>query len=251
MSAITGPNTLLQNLVLSLDAASQRSYTSGSLVWYDVSGNGNNGTLVSGSGYSPINGGTITFNGVNNYVDFGQAANFGISQSFTVSTWFKTTYSGSNQQAIVGKSKLQTSPAEYTGYIAGMNTGTATAPDIGKFAVVFVSYPFAYPGSVMRRQTTQTYNNGLWTNATFTYNGSGNRSGILIYMNGSLSSMTDIDSSFITGSINTITNFEIGARDGAQTPFEGQVAVTQVYNRALSPEEIQQNFNSQRFRFGI
>ena len=56
-------------LVLALDAADRNSYVSGSTVWNDVSGNGNNGTLTNGPTFNSGSGGSIVFDGVNDYVN--------------------------------------------------------------------------------------------------------------------------------------------------------------------------------------
>jgi hypothetical protein len=137
------------------------------------------------------------------------------------------------------------------GYTIGMNVCTATSPDIGKFGIAMVTDVFPSANSIMRRQTTLTYNNNSWVNAIVTYNGSSFRSGILIYMNSILSAMTDFDSESVTGSIINASNFQIAARDGAQLNFQGQVSIGQIYNRALTPSEVQQNYNATKTRFGL
>jgi hypothetical protein len=45
-----------------------RSYPGTGTTWTDLSGNGNNGTLVNGVGYNSGNGGSLTFDGVNDNV---------------------------------------------------------------------------------------------------------------------------------------------------------------------------------------
>jgi hypothetical protein len=49
------------------------------------------------------------------------------------------------------------------------------------------------------------------------------------------------------------TSYHIGG-DGPPTSiywFQGNIATTQIYNRALSASEVQQNFNALRGRYGI
>lgn len=55
------------SLVLELDAADRNSYVSGSTMWSDLSGNGNNRTLINGPTFSNESGGCIVFDGVNDY----------------------------------------------------------------------------------------------------------------------------------------------------------------------------------------
>jgi hypothetical protein len=51
-------------LVLLLDAGNPASYPGSGTTWFDLSGNGNNGTLVNGVGYNSDNGGSLVFDGV-------------------------------------------------------------------------------------------------------------------------------------------------------------------------------------------
>jgi hypothetical protein len=58
-------------LVLSLDAGNPSSYSGSGTTWFDLSGNGNNGTLVNSPSYTTISGAqTFAFNGTNNRVSF-------------------------------------------------------------------------------------------------------------------------------------------------------------------------------------
>ena len=235
-----------------MDAAKKDSYPGTGSSWRDISGNSNNGTLTNGPTFNSANGGYINFDGTNDYVTLGNIFNFELTSSFTISTWFKTTTTGAVTSTIIGKIKLQISPENYTGYQVGMNVATGNSGDAGKFGFVIVSSPFSYPGSVMRRQTTtSTYNNGNWVNGVVTYDGSSTRNGILIYMNGILASMQDYDSSSTTGTIINNANFELGARDGTQQPFNGNISDALVYNRTLSATEILQNYNALKGRYGL
>jgi len=245
------PSIVTSGLVLNLDAANMKSYPRSGTTWRDLSGNSNNGTLTNGPIFNIQNGGNIAFDGVDDYINLGQAGNFSTSQPFTISIWFKTSYSGSNQQQVIGKCNLSFATSNFVGYTIGMNVCTATSPDIGKFGIAMVTDVFPSANSIMRRQTTLTYNNNSWVNAIVTYNGSSFRSGILIYMNSILSAMTDFDSESVTGSIINASNFQIAARDGAQLNFQGQVSIGQIYNRALTPSEVQQNYNATKTRFGL
>ena len=90
MAVAGGPNTSELGLVLCLDAGNPRSYQSGSTTWFDLSGNNNSGSLVSGSGYSSANFGSITFNGTGSYISGCNFINY-ITSSFTISTWVNFT----------------------------------------------------------------------------------------------------------------------------------------------------------------
>ena len=68
MAFSNGPVIPTNGLVLSWDAADPNSYPGSGTTIYDTSGNGNNGTLYNGVGFSTVNGGVLVFDGVNDYV---------------------------------------------------------------------------------------------------------------------------------------------------------------------------------------
>jgi hypothetical protein len=62
---------VVNGLLLYWDASNINSYPGTGTTIYDLSGNGNNGTLVNGVGYNQTNGGVLTFDGVDDYVESG------------------------------------------------------------------------------------------------------------------------------------------------------------------------------------
>ena len=87
------PNGVVgSNLQLYIDAAIPASYPGSGSTWYDLSGNGRNGTLLSGAGYNSANGGSITFDNNTSVVDFG---NLGLSLSSFSAQWFTNVISNS------------------------------------------------------------------------------------------------------------------------------------------------------------
>jgi hypothetical protein len=75
---------------------------------------------------------------------------------------------------------------------------------------------------------------------------------IKLYVNG-------VETSYLAGGIltsNAVTyttpQFYVGRRvDSAPESFIGSIATTQIYNRTLSPQEILQNYNATKGRFGL
>ena len=63
--------TIKDSLLLYLDAANTNSYPGSGTTWRDMSIITANGTLASGSVYSNTNAGTISLDGVDDYVDIG------------------------------------------------------------------------------------------------------------------------------------------------------------------------------------
>ena len=87
--------------------------------------------------------------------------------------------------------------------------------------------------------------NNQWNNVVATWDGTNKR----IYVNGVLRAT----SATLTGTVtqNTTGAAFIGIYGGGGYPFNGRIAQTQIYNRALTAAEIQQNFNATRSRYSI
>jgi len=103
--------TVTSGLVLYLNAADRNSYTSGSATWQDLSGNGNNGTLTNGPTFNSANGGSIQFDGNDDYISM---RNFiGNVTTFTVCKW-------------INLSSNQTSRTIFSNYITAGGTNWVT-----------------------------------------------------------------------------------------------------------------------------
>jgi hypothetical protein len=63
MAIFNNPRIITDGLVLALDAGNPKSYPGSGTAWTDLSGNGNTGTLVNGTGYNSGNGGSLVFDG--------------------------------------------------------------------------------------------------------------------------------------------------------------------------------------------
>jgi hypothetical protein len=86
MAFFHSPRIVTDGLVLALDAANSLSYPGSGTTWTDLSGKGNNGTLVNGPTFSPTNGGSIVFDGTNDYISFPNNPNLD-SQAITMESW--------------------------------------------------------------------------------------------------------------------------------------------------------------------
>jgi hypothetical protein len=246
MAFANGGSIVTNGLVLALDAADRNSYVSGSTTWFDVSGNNNSGSLTNGPTFNSGNGGSIVFDGTNDYVNNGNILDTDGTSPFSVSVWFKTSSTSNGTKTLVSKNLLS---SPYTGWQLGFNTTTSAAGDIGKVGIVIVSNTT----EVMRKLTTATYNNGIWHNAVFIYSGSKTRAGMLLYINGALGTVTESDSTSIVNTISNASNYIIGGRNNqaGQVFPAGNIANVTHYNRALSLTEISQNYNAQKSRFGL
>jgi hypothetical protein len=242
MSTVQGGqgNIVTNGLVLNLDAANPRSYPQpyNGTTWTDLSGNGNDGTLISGSSYSSANGGSIVFDGVDDYVtNVGTTSTFSFIQNtgiFTIDAWVKPNLLGTAMYFLGNNDGTTTSKGFFLGKQATNNFSLSLTSGIGG-------------QSVLGYQISNYYTDTNWVNILITCNGLTAQA----YKNGlSFGSVSNTISTLSTGdstkvlSIGRINNYPISY-------WNGNIASTRIYNRALSTSEVLQNFNATRARFGI
>ena len=92
-------------LVLALDAADRNSYPDSGTTWTDLSGNGSNGTLINGPTFSSVNGGSIVFDGLNDYVNISTPVN--LTNPSTICAFINTSVTTGSNQVIYGPSANQ------------------------------------------------------------------------------------------------------------------------------------------------
>ena len=234
MGAYAGPEIVEDGLVLALDAGNTKSYPGSGTTWTDLSGNGNNGTLVNGVGYDSGNGGALSFDGVDDRVNLGDILDAG-SGDYTFQAWSRLTSTNSQNKMIMDKrdgiNRILLYSRGSDGFIqASIGDGSQL------FSVV----------------DNINHRDGIWRNYAFTVNRSNNL--LKLYRNGVSVSSTDITG---LGTQNNSKSLVLGAGYGGSSGLEasyywqGSIAQASIYNRALTASEIQQNFNATRGRFGI
>jgi hypothetical protein len=241
MSTIGGPATVTSGLVLELDAGNIKSYPTTGTTWFDKSGNANNGTLTNGPTFNTGSLGSIVLDGTNDYVNCGNNSSINITGSgLTLSAWVYRTALNSNAnnyRRIIEKAAAYPS-LQYS----FTTTPTGSSSGEGKLLLDLYlnsSLPTFITGSTQLQLNT-------WYHAVATYDGSFRK----LYLNGALDGQLAT-----TGNItSTVSNLVIGdylPGPGTTYAWNGRIAQTQIYNRALSTSEVQQNFNATRARFGI
>jgi hypothetical protein len=238
MSLAHSPSIITSNLVLCLDAANSKSYPGSGTTWSDLSGNGNNGTLVNGVGYSGDNLGSLVFDGVDDRVD-GTITGSIFTGSFTQSAWVYKLNANQIWQGVFTNS----SPATNNTYLMTFGNGSVAAPfnSVGANQVgISESGVFLDIGTHINK----------WLYITITKTGS--TLNIYCYKDGSLL-QTSGTITWNGGNFATTNNYQIGRHwaGGSIVPLQGNVSQVSIYNRALTASEIQQNYNALRSRFLI
>lgn len=190
----------------------------------DLSGNNNIGTLINGPTFDSNNGGSIVFDGTNDYISVPYNSSINPSNTLTIEFWFKKT--------AIAVERLLCSTARTT---------SGWTVDIYQSKLIFQVFP-----STSFTSSTQTLSSGVIYCATITYN-SGS---INYYING-----VSVGTASHTFANNTTTPLIIGGYTfnwpTINYPWDGNIYSVKIYNRALTEAEVEQNFNAMRGRYGI
>ncbi len=233
MGITRGPNIVTDGLMFAVDAANPSSYVSGSTIWKDQTVNQNDGTLTNGPTFDSGNGGSIVFDGTNDWVDCGNNTITKPSGPMTIEYWFKGKSASSN-----ATTSGTTGASGQRGYMLAVNNGTA-------FYFVIASNST----TVKTLSHTLTFDHTQWYHFAGVYNPS---TYMRIFINGNQVAETTsgVASSQYTGNSNTL---KIGSRgdNTAYGVFDGNIASYKLYHKSLSPTEVLQNYNALKGRFGL
>lgn len=239
MSVSGNPDIITSGLILHLDAADIKSYPRTGTVWYDRSENGRNGTMLNGVSFS---NGTLGFDGSNDYIDLGTTNFISTTAAFTTNIWVNLM-----PRAITG------SQSDFHRIITLKSQGTST------FGIAYITQvQFGYEGLYVtnnngwvRSKTSYYPPTNTWGMLTLTYNGNGSTNIANFKMYWNTNQLTfDPNNGFVPG-LTTDANF-LGARQSGDIQiFKGRMANFQIYNRLLSQQEILQNYNATKSRFGL
>jgi hypothetical protein len=196
----------------------------------DLSGKQNKGEIVNGLKYSSNNQGTLVFDGVNDVVVLGPSTNF-LSKYHTYEVWVKTSGLGGNTQSgIFGISY---------GFTINLLSGGA---------LNYLIYSNESSSYVVSDTTTGV---NLFDNKWHHIVCTRGVSNYAIYVDGVLN-RTGSGGSWTGTNIWAGMNAQIGNNpNNVNLFYYGEMAGIKIYNRALSTEEVQQNYNTTKTRFGL
>jgi len=210
-------------LVLSLNAADKNSYPGSGTTWTDISGNNNTGTLTNGPTFNSGNGGSIVFDGSDDYVTASSSSQFAFGTgNFTLECWI-----------------YPMSFSTYTHMIALPNQNVfALKANVSDGAIYFYSPSYTTYGYTSG--WTLALNN--WQQVIFKRESSTGYAFLNAVAKGSLGAFTN---NFTAQTLN-IHNGYFGAEMA-----ECRMSIIRIYNIALTTDEITQNYNAQKSRFGL
>lgn len=224
---ISDQQIVTSGLVLNLDAGYLRSYPGSGTTWFDVSDRGNNGTLINGPTYSSSNGGSILFDGTNDYM----SATISCSRTYYSIDWWTRPTAVSNYDQCIMMNSSGTAGSYWQGFTTHTDSsgtlyiGTSTGSNAATSAGTLV--------------------NGVWHNFAWTFN----NGSCTLYKNGSLVGSVTLS---VHSADFTLLQIGAGPSFGEGTRFDGNCASLKLYsNKILTASEVSQNFNRLRGRFGL
>jgi len=228
-----GPNIVRDGLVFAVDAANPTSYPGSGTIWKDQTVNQNNGTLTNGPTFDSGNGGSIVFDGSNDYVDCGNIDDIKNASQVSISIW---TYIDDISFRILLGQNLISGTDQFQLYYWNANT-------------LYIWIKSGNVGTVSYVNTSSIVNINQWYNFTLVFDGTlTNNDRAKLYLNGGNDIITN-RGTMPTTFTNSSESFLIGR--GLNGYFDGRMSNTQIYNRALSTEEVTQNYNALKGRFGL
>jgi len=207
-----------------LDAGNTKSYPGAGPTWTDISRTGNNGTLTNGPIFNSGNGGSIVFDGVDDYTNNTCVAN--TIRAYNSSTEFVIklpVYSG-GQRCILS---YRSAGTMYIGKNSGgifvyYNTLNTPAYTVGNIS----------DNSIAHCVVTCDATNNL----------------LSIYINGVLAGSASRTGWSATYNTTLALGFDPG---GTNEYMIGSMYLFRHYNKVLSATEITQNYNATKTRFGL
>lgn len=211
-------------LVLHLDASIFNTVTYGT-TWFDLLAN-DNGNIINGASFDSSNGGSIAFDGVNDYINVPQPNLTFSPNRWTICFWIKP----NNQYArfITPASNGIDQWIEYDSGNRRVNVQITESADVNNRSVI---------GNANSTPI------GQWTHCCVVIN----NLNVKIYTNGNL----DINSTQTISIGNWSSTWRIGQRGNSTSWYSGNMAMLKGYNRELSATEIAHNYNVTKGRFGL
>ena len=219
-------NIIKNGLVFNMDPANRACYPqTGTLATDTV--NSITGSLNNNVTFTPVSASSWYFDGTDDFINLLRPSELNFTpqtDAFSISSWIRTSGAGTIYSYGAPSSNSST---QIKITIRGDNY-----------------YPEMVLGGTVSAGSS-ALNNNTWHNIIVTVPAAS--SGAKMYLNGSIH--------ISNGSLGTTTSTEpglIGARtDGSGFEFTGYIGNIQIYNRALSAEEVLRNYNGLRGRFGL
>ena len=210
-------------LQLYLDAGNASSYPGSGTTWTDLTVNGRNGTLTNGPTYSGTNGGSIVFDGSN---DFVQCTGSLTVTAATFVTWIRRNGNQGQYDGILFSRGTNTT---------GMNFQTSNQ----------LGYHWNDAGNTYNWQSGLTIPDATWCMIAVSVTSTAATA--YLCQTGGTTTATNT----VNHSSSLLNDIKIAQDDAGGRFFNGNIAIALLYNIALSAGQVSTNFEADRGRFGV
>jgi hypothetical protein len=229
-------NIVTNGLIMNLDAGNIVSYGGTGTTWSDLTNTTTGATLTNGPTYNTSNGGSIVFDGTDDYAVGPSSMSISQNQPFTLEFWVNL--------------------SSYTNlYPCLLQIKTNTTHGF----IVFVTQADTYDGItfgstdtwIRLRNAGNEIVTNTWNQIVINYNGAGagTASNYKMYLNTQEQTLSDSGSFIGLSQVNNIGTIENASR--GYDNWTGGIANFKQYNRALTQSEVIQNFNAHKSRYGL
>ena len=212
-----GPRVVTDGLVLALDAGDTNSYSGSGTTWNDLSGNGRNATV---NGSPTFTNGYFDITSDSTYISLSNSGLVPRTNDFTYSTWINFDATDNLDTIFENGSYTDTLLFRYQTNLVAVYAEGALIGNFSWTATAGVWY-----NVVFKREsgTCSMYINNTLTGTPFTMT-------------------TDID-------LANTNLFLMRSQHASNQFLNGKIATFSIYNRALTAQEILQNYNALKSRF--
>jgi hypothetical protein len=226
------PKIITDGLVFHVDAANTKSYSGSGTDWYDLSKNKNIGISQNSPQYINSCLGGLDLNGTNQFFNFLPNSNpITGNSAFSLCAWLNVdTHVPNNYGLAIFVGNAATNQSIYLGYVQTAQNGIGNSIGGGFYGINY--------GSGVLPNTGPHY-------IALTFFGGSNQESRL-YVDGDLKVTRNV-----TPNLQNTSIIFGKANSGTAYWYNGIVYNTSIYNRALTQQEIQQNYNTTKSRFGL
>lgn len=213
-------------------AASGETNGTANLTWIDLTSNKNNGAQTNNPAFISSNGGSILFDGTNDYVAIPNSTSLQVADTFTVSAWIKA----SNLSARYG---IFSTRANNTTGCWQFEVGTGSG-GTGRILITGI-------GTFIAESSNNVISANQWYHISVVKVNNATQ-GATLYVNG-VAISNALTTAYTISNNSDEKRIAIGTASSQY--FPGNIAMVSLYNRALSASEILQNFNTTKGRFNL
>ena len=220
MALAYNPTIVSNGLVVAYDPANPKCYPGSGVTFYDLSGNGNHGTLTNGPTISNNLAKYTVFDGSNDYIVSSNNTNITGTNPRTIMAW---AWMGNVSSSVIAR-------------IGASLENQAYEMQVWSSKLIM----HRYAGAPAHVESTSTVKLNRWYHFAISYDGSN----VKFYIDGTYDGASSM--SLNTANAPLYVGYPVWGGNGH---MNGNVSQTLLYNRELSASEINQNYNATKGRY--